>query len=223
MKRVMSEEEKKAKLQAFFAKASEAYNAGRREDAKNILLEAHEVDPQNAAILNDLGSICHMLRKLTEAYEYYSMAYALDKNDPMIANSLGLVCDDQGKTDDAKEWYKKALGINSNHLNSLNNLGSLLLKIKEYEESQRCLEQAVKLENDLPKENKMVRAHFNLGLLYARQNKIEEAKKIWEQVLTINETHNATVDALWVLKNYAQSETPKIVEIFEKVLVPEVA
>ena len=73
-----------------FLKASALDRAGDWQGAKALLLQANQLDPSQAVILNYLGyGMLDRGENLAEAQVYIEKASALDPNDAAIADSLG--------------------------------------------------------------------------------------------------------------------------------------
>jgi type IV pilus assembly protein PilF len=112
-----------------------------------------------------------------EALSALLHAYELEPEDPTILNNLGLAYFYRGKPEKAKFYLQKALKQNYQFTDAHNNLGRILLELGEYKASEIHLKKAVE-DLTYPKPEK---PYLNLGLLYFKTNRYQEAKKASEK------------------------------------------
>jgi tetratricopeptide (TPR) repeat protein len=131
--------------------------------------------------------------------------------------AAGQLAEAQGNFDAAINQYDKALDIDPKHLPSLYRLGVISAQLKKYDESIEIWKRYITLSNDAPegygnlgycyelatkpklaeetykkgieKDPKNASCRANYGLMLARQNKIQEAIRMWNPVLTDAEIH----------------------------------
>ncbi len=131
--------------------------------------------------------------------------------------AAGQVAESQGDADAAIHQYNKALDIDPKHLPSLYRLGVIAAEQKNYSESISIWKQYITASNDAPegygnlgyayelnnqpdlaeatykkgieKDFRNPSCRTNYGLMLARRNKIPEAIKMWNPVLSDAEIH----------------------------------
>ncbi len=82
------EREKFVSSKNLLIKASEQLNKKNDAEALKLLLEADEIYPGNANILNNIGSIYMLMQDYQKAYKYFTQALACDKNSRKIKNNI---------------------------------------------------------------------------------------------------------------------------------------
>ncbi len=86
-------------------------------------LTAVKLDPENAALLNDLGWLSYKMNRYPEAVAALEKAAALDARNPMFQTNLGLALQKSGEIDAAVAHLQKALAINPEYTLALYGLG----------------------------------------------------------------------------------------------------
>ncbi|MFQ5946470.1 MAG: tetratricopeptide repeat protein [Anaerolineae bacterium] len=95
-------------------------------------LTAVNLDPENPALLNDLGWLSYKMSRYPEAVAALEKATTLDPNNPMIQTNLGLAYQKAGKLDEAVAHLQKALAINPEYTLALYGLGKTYESRKQY-------------------------------------------------------------------------------------------
>jgi len=140
-----------------------------------------------------------------EALSSLHQAHDLDSDDPTIMNNLGLAYFYRGRPDKAKSFLIKALDQNEKLTDARNNLGRILLELGEYRESEIQLKMATQ-DLTYPRPD---RPYLNLGMLYFKTSRFQEAKRSLERSLHY-EKNNCTATTLlgrsyFELKDYLSS------------------
>lgn len=86
----------------------------RYDEALELITRAHELQPEEPAILDSMGWVLFRLGRLEEAVEYLVRAYA-QFPDPEVAAHLGEVLWAQGETENALDVWQGALLRNPDH------------------------------------------------------------------------------------------------------------
>lgn len=95
---------------------------GRLKEAKNLFLEALEINPHYEEALSNLGIICYSEGKYNEAINYYQKALKVNPDFYDAHNNLGVAMILAGKTDDAIFHFKKAISIKPQNKGASDNL-----------------------------------------------------------------------------------------------------
>jgi len=81
------------------------------ERARELILRAVDLDPQNGAYIDSLGWVLYRLGQLSEAQQHLERAVRLAPGDPVVYEHLGDVYVALGETGKAAEFYRLALQV----------------------------------------------------------------------------------------------------------------
>ncbi len=95
-----------------------------------ILLEKLKKDPNNVALLTQLGRLYHATKQYKQAVEYYNMAVQLDPKNVVLRTKLSSSLFRSGDTDGAIAQLNQGLDIDPKDANSLFDLGLIKLQGK---------------------------------------------------------------------------------------------
>jgi tetratricopeptide (TPR) repeat protein len=141
------------------------------------LLTKHPDDP----VLNyAMGSLLFLEVKLDEAETYLRRSIEGQPDQTAPFYYLALIAEGKGENDRAVGILRDLLGHAPQYGLAYEALGEVLLKQRKYPEAQEALEKAVSLNPD------SVKAHYQLGILWGRAGKPEEANKEFEVVQRLN-------------------------------------
>jgi Flp pilus assembly protein TadD len=108
-------------------------------DAEKEYLKAIAIQPDSAAVYNDLGISRYVTGKFDKAADAFLKAFNLDPNNRRICNNLGLALYRLGNTEDALEAFKRG----GSDASAFNNIGYLQMKDKDYDRAIASLEKAI--------------------------------------------------------------------------------
>ena len=117
-----------------------------------------------------------------EAYRELIKASELDPANPVIYNNLGMVCYRRQRYDQSIDFFKKAIKLDPNYSDAKNNLARTYIETKKFDLAKSLLDEVVK---DLGF-RKPEKAHDYLGLMYHRQNKLDEAILEFRKSIELN-------------------------------------
>lgn len=113
-------------------------------------LKALELDPENPALLNDLGWLSYKTHRYPEAVAALEKAAALDPHNPMIQTNLGLAYQKAGRADQAVTRLEQAVAIDPKYALALYGLGKAHESRGQYPEAADAYRRAWKQSgNDL--------------------------------------------------------------------------
>lgn len=97
-------------------------DCGDLTQARNALLKAHQINPENDDVLETLATLCLQLKMPEETVDYCKEA--LDRNDsnPHFWNLLGVTFFEQEMYIEASECFEMAVSFNPYYLDALYNL-----------------------------------------------------------------------------------------------------
>jgi tetratricopeptide (TPR) repeat protein len=81
----------------------------RLEEARTLISQALEIDPDNGAYLDSLGWVYYRLNKYEEAEKHLRRALEQTSGDPTVHDHLGDVYSAQGKLSDAIQQWQLSL------------------------------------------------------------------------------------------------------------------
>ncbi len=73
----------------YYAKAQLEVEEKRYQEALDHLMKAHEIDPENATVVNNIGSVMLLMRQpASQALEWFEKALALEPDNPRFQENL---------------------------------------------------------------------------------------------------------------------------------------
>ena len=108
-------------------------------EAEEAYLKALAIQPDSAAVYNDLGVSRYLTGRFDEAAEAFLKAFNIDPENRRICNNLGLALYRLGNTEDALAAFTRA----GSEAAAYNNIGYLQMKDKQYKNALAGLEKAI--------------------------------------------------------------------------------
>ncbi len=139
---------------------------------------------QKAQTYFSLGTEYLQSKEYTKALQYLIKAANLDPKDSEIQNNLGMAYFLKKDTDTALIHLKKAISLDPKNSDAQNNLASIYFHQGEYLQARNIYQKILK---DLTYQNQF-RIQYNLGLIFAKEKKYDQAEKLFSQSLKEN-TH----------------------------------
>ncbi len=97
-------------------------DAGDLNDAKNALLKAFYMKPEDEEVIESLAAICYATSDLSDAFEYTAMGLHLNDGNYRLWNTLGVLYFNESDYGSASEAFEQALCINPYYYDALYNL-----------------------------------------------------------------------------------------------------
>ncbi len=151
--------------------------------AKELLMKANEITPNNLSVLNNLGTACKELGSLKEAISFYSKVLEINPNHTNANFNLGVLFFNLKDIKKAKNFFKKTAEIQPNYAMAFLNLGNVNVELKEYENAISNYQKAIAINP------KILSAHNNLGLVFRQLNDYENALKCYKEAIKIKNDH----------------------------------
>jgi arylsulfatase A-like enzyme/Tfp pilus assembly protein PilF len=117
----------------------------RRKEALEVFARAAAVDPSNAIVKVNAGTVHLMEGQLAQARAAFEQALALDPDVARAHNSLGVVAARENRMADAVEHWKRAVALDPRDYQTLFNLGSVLHRQGRRQEARPYLEAYVRV------------------------------------------------------------------------------
>lgn len=180
-------------------------------DAIKHLLEALKLEPQNYAVLNELGTCYSNSGDFNKALDYHLKAHQLAKNNPIILANVGIDLFKMDNFNTAIEIFNEALSIEPHNLLALKGLIAVYHSIGD---NKNLCDASVKGITLSPGNFEF---HLNLGLALIGLYKFDEAKYSLETALTLNpHCTEAKLNIAHIRSNQGQHH--EAIEIYENIL-----
>lgn len=156
-----------------------AYNrAGDQQDSRVALERAAELNPRDLNVLSSLGLTYDALKMHAESDSAYERALRIDPTFALVLNNYAYSLSERGlQLERAERMSKASLDADSLNASYLDTYGWILYKKGRYAEALPYIQRAVELGDSSP----VVLEH--LGDVYAKLNRLEEARKYWTMAL----------------------------------------
>jgi tetratricopeptide (TPR) repeat protein len=143
-----------------------AYQTGRHEAARDLIVKAIMVDGGMASYHSNLGNALRGLGMFEAAESAYRRALEIAPEHAEIHNNLGNALTDLERLTDAEHSYRRALDIRPDHVGAHCNLGIALKNLGRFDEAISFCHQALALAPDLAEAfNNLGNCHNDLGHL----------------------------------------------------------
>ncbi len=113
------------------------------------LRHALSQQPEDAALLNDIGQVLQLQKKMTEALEYYQRALAQAPEQPVILFNLGALYLEIKQYDLAVEVLKKTTSIEPDYAKAWFNLGLAYKALGDNQKAENAFQKARSLSKNL--------------------------------------------------------------------------
>lgn len=208
-----STEAKKAEI--FYTHGTEKLIAKEYTEALTHLLQAHELNPVDSKILNNLGMAYFFKKRNDLALEKLQKAIDVDPKNSDARNNLASIYMTLGQIEKAKEQYEKVLAdlIYPHQFRTYYNLGLIAKRQKQIDLALERFKKASELKEDY------CAANFQIGNTYREEHRYQEAlewyKKAVQGTCTSNvEPHYAMAITYRDLRQVDQS-IKKLIEVKE--------
>ncbi|MED5463354.1 MAG: tetratricopeptide repeat protein [Myxococcota bacterium] len=163
--------------------ASEAYSAGRSEQASRLCEEGLGRAPSSAPLLHLKGLLCYQAENYAGATHWIERAIAHEGSVADYHNSLGVVLKAQDKTEQAVVAYREAIGLRPNFAEAFNNLGDALTVQGGLREAEGHYRRAIAFHRGYTD------AIYNLGNTLKEQGRLKEAVAEFDRCLALDGEH----------------------------------
>ena len=176
--------------------------------------KALQIDPKNAAVLNEKGYALNELGNLLEAIKCYDKALQIDPKNIFAYRGKGDALRRSRWPKEAIKCFDKAIEIDPKNAAVLNEKGTALLDLKEYEEAIECFDKAIEIEKRTEKRPIYL---CNKGLTLGRLEKNKEAIECYGKAIEINPNlADAWKDVGLLLKDSRRHE--EAIKCFDKAI-----
>jgi protein O-GlcNAc transferase len=163
-----------------FQSARQNYLSGNFSEAERIYRKILKIQPDNAGVYYELGTVLEARGSLDEAIINYKRAADIDPQFPGSYNNLGNILRKKGQLSESIDYYRKAVELAPDFAGSHYNLAQTLHESGHIEEAVKYYRKAIQINPDLGN------AHYNLGNALRDIGQYEEAIDSYRKALQIN-------------------------------------
>lgn len=156
--------------------------AGKHDLALEEFKHALQLDPRNATAMAGMGRAYELAGRPNDAEAAFRKAADLQPNDWDAHNTLAMFYDRQGKYAESIAEFKRALELAPDSAQVLFNLGATYVdsgEPKYFPDAEAALKRSISINPSFP-------AFANLGALYDREGKYQEAAEVTRKALDMN-------------------------------------
>lgn len=159
--------------------AIDHHQAGRLDEAEEIYRQTLSVDPDNALVSNNLGSILLEREEFYEAEDCFRAALRAQPDLVVALYNLGGVLHRMGRSQEAERYCRQAIELDPRSAAALNNLAAVLEQRGDLPAAEDACRKALLLEPTY------VVAHANLGSVLKRRGRMKEAEACYRDALRL--------------------------------------
>lgn len=148
--KILMEQRPGPDIRQIFQEALAAQRRGDLATARQLYLKAQQIDPRNAELDNNLGTLFRATGELDRAEESYKQAIAIDPRLAAAWSNLGVLLDARGKKQEAIAALQEALSIDPSNADTKVNLALQYHAAGAYPEAKRLLEDALRINPTMP-------------------------------------------------------------------------
>jgi tetratricopeptide (TPR) repeat protein len=188
-----------------FDLALKHFQAGGFSQAEYLCRQILRADPSLANAWCFLGAVCQTQGKLSDAIKSYQQALRLKPDYAQAHYNLGLAIEASGQGDAAIVQLHQALACNPDYADAIRELERILVNQEQWARQEgrgtsATLAPATPDHSFLAPRPLYAQAHYNLGVVRARQGQIDAAIAEYHKALQLNpdsvETHNNLASVL---------------------------
>jgi tetratricopeptide (TPR) repeat protein len=156
---------------------------GTLPDAEKAAKKGLELKPDHAGLHSSLGNIYADENKEDDALQEYATALKIDPKDPITRFNEGGLHFKRRELREAEADYSQVLKLSPNDVEAAQNLAAVYILQDRLADAEKLNRWVVKQK---PKdEDTLENAYFNLGIIYDRTNKLEQALNMYKLALQV--------------------------------------
>lgn len=168
-------------------KGNKLLRKGEYQAAEQVLLEAYELDPDNAYILVGLGDLYREQKKFSTAIDYYEKILSLDEKNVFALRGIGDAHRGKNQHAQALPYWNRYLECNEDDIQVLTRMGDSYKKLKKHRESENFYCRALAINGD----DKY--ALLGVGSLFYKLEKDDKALLHLEHLLELDDSYVAVL------------------------------
>ncbi len=179
-----------------------AYEEGNFTEARDLLLKAVVLDPENARANFYLGQAYVKLAQPDKAEHYLTTALSLDPQVPGLKYSLGILFYQINDYEQARQKFEEVVAGNPSDILAIYYSGMSLYKLEQYDAAGGLLIEAAQMSPSIE-----ANGYYYAGVCNYQLRRLDEAVKQFEHVMEIADSEdlkdNARLWAQTIKKNQA--------------------
>lgn len=168
-------------------KGNQLLRSRKYQEAEQVLMEAFDLDPNNAYILVGLGDLNREQKKFGKAISYYEKVLNFDDKNVFALRGAGDAHRGKNQHDKAISYWKRYLECNEDDIQVMTRVGDSFKKLKNHNESENYYKQALEVNG----EDKY--ALLGIGSLYYKTEKDKDALFYLERLLELDDRYVAVL------------------------------
>jgi len=184
------------------------------QEAEKVLMEAFDLDPNNAYILVGLGDLYREQKKFSKAISYYENILALDDKNVFALRGIGDAYRGKNQHEKAIVYWKRYLECNEEDIQVMTRVGDSYKKLKNLADSEKFYGQALAIDG----EDKY--ALLGIGSLFYKAEKDDKALDYLERLLALDDRYVAVLTMVGNIYRRRQ-EYEKAIEFYQKAVEHE--
>jgi tetratricopeptide (TPR) repeat protein len=170
-------------------------------DAEKALNKSFALNPTNADIATDLGSIFIATGNLKKSLRFLKIAQNRNSNMHIVFNNMGAAHAEIGQNKQAISYWKKALEIHPLMTEVHINMGVVYERMGKKKKAIAAYQQA------LEEDDRNAMAHYNLGVIHAKNKDIAKAVESWEKARKLDSKDDKVLASLgWAYESLGKKE-----------------
>ena len=165
-------------------KAYVRFRTGRYAEAVSLASRYLETKPESAAAHKILGLCYFMQEHHAEAERELKRATDLDSSDTEALYYLGRLHFTRNDAPEALRIFERLVLLDKNSVRGYNHLGQTYEALTRFDDARAAYRKAIELDRTQPARSQW--PYFNLGVLYLKEGRPEEAIGLIRQALVIN-------------------------------------
>ncbi len=144
-------EDKQIQIENFIKEGLSQFYSWNHSKAEEAFLKAFAIDPENAEVLYQLGSVYYYQGRIDGAFEYLKKAVRLSPDDAHYHYVLGFALMENNKLEEAAEELERSVAIDDSYTQGYKNLGEIYYLLDDHEKASKSF--SVVAERDQYAEN----------------------------------------------------------------------
>jgi tetratricopeptide (TPR) repeat protein/SAM-dependent methyltransferase len=161
------------------AVAIRCHEAGALMEAERHYRGVLAADPNNAAVLHNLGILAVQTNRHQLAVDLIGKAVARNRRMPDAHYNLAIALEALGRDDDALPHYRQAIALKPGYADAHMNLGNLLVRRGGLDEALACYRQVLALQPQ------SVLAHYNIANVFGLRGQLEAAAAHYREAIAL--------------------------------------
>lgn len=155
-------------------------------EAALALERAVQLNDKNVDAFSALGLVYDELKRYPDSDSAYEKALRLDPDNHLVLNNYGYSLAERGiQLDRALKMAKEAVRQQPENQSYLDTYGWVYFKLREYEEAQKYIQQAIDLGSKSPV------IHEHMGDVYSKLGQKEKALEYWQKAYEFDTTNTS--------------------------------